>query len=197
MRRLALSAAALAFALPTLPAIAQNAPSTVSEKTGNKAAIMGEAEARHAADTTTAGLMALETSRIALKKAQNPKVKEFAQLEVAEQETIADVLKSMRDQSVPASGQVKAPSVEVVQTNLDAKGKAMAEKLQKAEAGAAFDRDYVQGQIEGHNQLLEIQETYLKTGKDRENLNVTKLMRGQIKEHLTLLQDMLKQLGRS
>lgn len=197
MRRLALSAAALAFALPTLPAIAQNAPSTVSEKTGNKAAIMGEAEARHAADTTTAGLMALETSRIALKKAQNPKVKEFAQLEVAEQETIADVLKSMRDQSVPASGQVKAPSAEVVQTNLDAKGKAMAEKLQKAEAGAAFDRDYVQGQIEGHNQLLEIQETYLKTGKDRENLNVTKLMRGQIKEHLTLLQDMLKQLGRS
>ena len=197
MRRLALSAAALAFALPTLPAIAQNAPSTVSEKTGNKAAIMGEAEARHAADTTTAGLMALETSRIALKKAQNPKVKEFAQLEVAEQETIADVLKSMRDQSVPASGQVKAPSAEVVQTNLDAKGKAMAEKLQKAEAGAAFDRDYVQGQIEGHNQLLEIQETYLKTGKDRENLNVTKLMRGQIKEHLPLLQDMLKQLGRS
>ena len=197
MRRLALSAAALAFALPTLPAIAQNAPSTVSEKTGNKAAIMGEAEARHAADTTTAGLMALETSRIALKKAQNPKVKEFAQLEVAEQETIADVLKSMRDQSVPASGQVKAPSAEVVQTNLDAKGKAMAEKLQKAEAGAAFDRDYVQGQIEGHNQLLEIQETYLKTGNDRENLNVTKLMRGQIKEHLTLLQDMLKQLGRS
>ena len=197
MRRLALSAAALAFALPTLPAIAQNAPSTVSEKTGNKAAIMGEAEARHAADTTTAGLMALETSWIALKKAQNPKVKEFAQLEVAEQETIADVLKSMRDQSVPASGQVKAPSAEVVQTNLDAKGKAMAEKLQKAEAGAAFDRDYVQGQIEGHNQLLEIQETYLKTGKDRENLNVTKLMRGQIKEHLTLLQDMLKQLGRS
>ncbi|WP_264049948.1 DUF4142 domain-containing protein [Methylobacterium flocculans] len=197
MRRLALSAVALAFALPTLPAIAQNAPSTVSEKTGNKAAIMGEAEARHAADTTTAGLMALETSRIALKRAQNPKVKEFAQLEVAEQETIADVLKSMRDQSVPASGQVKAPSAEVVQTNLDAKGKAMAEKLQKAEAGAAFDRDYVQGQIEGHNQLLEIQETYLKTGKDRENLNVTKLMRGQIKEHLTLLQDMLKQLGRS
>jgi putative membrane protein len=55
----------------------------------------------------------------------------------------------------------------------------------------------VQGQIEGHQQLLEIQETYLKTGKDRENLNVTKLMRGQIKEHLTLLQDMHKQLSRS
>ena len=199
MHRLAISAVALAFAMPclALPATAQNAPSSVSEKTGNKAAAMGEAEAKHAADTSTVGLAALQTSQIALKKAQNPKVKEFAQLEIAEQETIADVLKSMRDQSTPASGQVKAPTAEVIQTNLDAKGKAMAEKLQKAEAGAAFDHEYVQGQIEGHQQLLEIQEAYLKSGKDRENLNVTKLMRGQIKEHLTLLQDMMKQLGRS
>lgn len=199
MRRLIVSAIALAVTLPcfALPAVAQNAPSSVSEKTGNKAAAMGEAEAKHAAETSTVGLAALQASQIAMKKAQNPKIKEFAQLEIAEQETIADVLKSMRDQSTPASGQVKAPTAEVVQTNLDAKGKAMAEKLQKAEAGPAFDREYVQGQIEGHQQLLEIQETYLKTGKDRENLNVTKLMRGQIKEHLTLLQDMHKQLSRS
>ena len=72
----------------------------------------------------------------------------------------------------------------------------MMEKLQKAEAGAGFDKEYIQGQIQGHQELLQIQETYLKSGKDRENLNVTKLMRGQIKEHLTLLQDIEKQLGR-
>ncbi|GEP07481.1 hypothetical protein MOX02_55190 [Methylobacterium oxalidis] len=196
-RRRALTAVAAAVSMPifAFSAFAQNASSSVSEKSGNTAAAMGEAEAKHAADTSTAGLMSLETSRIALKKAQNPKVKEFAQFEVAEQETIADVLKSMRDQSTPASGQVKAPSAEVTQTNLDAKGKQMVEKLQKAEAGA-FDREYVQGQIQGHQQLLQIQETYLKSGKDRENLNVTKLMRGQIKEHLALLQDIEKQLGR-
>ena len=187
--------ASLALAL-TGTAFAQNSPSSVSEKTGNTAAAMGDAEAKHAADTSTAGGMSLEASRIALKKAQNPKVKEFAQLEVSEQETIADVLKSMRDQSTPASGQVKAPSAEVVQTNLDAKGKQMMDKLQKAEAGAGFDREYIQGQVQGHQELLQIQETYLKSGKDRENLNVTKLMRGQIKEHLTLLQDIEKQLGR-
>lgn len=197
-RRSALTIVAGAIALPafTFPAFAQNNSSSVSEKTGNTAAAMGEAEAKHAADTSTVGGMSLEVSRIALKKAQNPKVKEFAQLEVAEQETIADVLKSMRDQSTPASGQVKAPSAEVVQTNLDAKGKQMMEKMQKAEAGAGFDREYIQGQIQGHQELLQIQETYLKSGKDRENLNVTKLMRGQIKEHLTLLQEIEKQLGR-
>lgn len=198
-RRSALTVVAAAVALPAfgLSVLAQNSPSSVSEKTGNTAAAMGDAEAKHAADTSTVGGMSLEASRIALKKAQNPKVKEFAQLEVAEQETIADVLKSMRDQSTPASGQVKAPSAEVVQTNLDAKGKQMMEKLQKAEAGAGFDQEYIQGQIQGHQELLQIQETYLKSGKDRENLNVTKLMRGQIKEHLTLLQDMHKQLSRS
>ncbi|GJD93953.1 DUF4142 domain-containing protein [Methylobacterium iners] len=198
-RRRTLAAAIAVIVTPALalPALAQNSPSSVSEKTGNTAAAMGDAEAKHAADTSAAGLMSLETSRIALKKAQNPKVKEFAQLEVAEQETIADVLTSMRDQGTPASGQVKAPSKEISQTNLDAKGKQMVEKLQKAEAGAAFDREYVQGQIQGHQQLLQIQEAYLKSGKDRENLNVTKLMRGQIKEHLAMLQDIEKQLGRS
>lgn len=198
-RRTAVAIVAAAIAMPTfsVSAIAQNSPSSASEKTGNKAAAMGDTEAKHVADTSAVGGMSLEASRIAVTKAKNPKVKEFAQLEVAEQETIADVLKSMRDQSTPASGQVKAPSAEVVQTNLDAKGKQMMEKLQKAEAGAGFDQEYIQGQIKGHQELLQIQETYLKTGKDRENLNVTKLMRGQIKEHLMLLQDIEKQLGRS
>ena len=197
-RRRALTAAAAVIAMPAfaLSAFAQNSPSSASQKSGNTAAPMGDAEAKHVADTAAAGTMSLETSRIALKKAQNPKVKEFAQFEVAEQETIADVLTSMRDQSTPASGQVKAPSQEITQTNLDAKGKQMVEKLQKAEAGAGFDREYVQGQIQGHQQLLQIQEAYLKGGKDRESLNVTKLMRGQIKEHLALLQDIEKQLGR-
>ena len=197
-RRRALTAAAAVIAMPAfaLSAFAQNSPSSASQKSGNTAAPMGDAEAKHVADTAAAGTMSLETSRIALKKAQNPKVKEFAQFEVAEQETIADVLTSMRDQSTPASGQVKAPSAEVAQSNLDAKGKQMVEKLQKAEAGAGFDREYVQGQIQGHQQLLQIQEAYLKGGKDRESLNVTKLMRGQIKEHLALLQDIEKQLRR-
>lgn len=198
-RRIVLTFVAGVIATPalTFSAVAQNNPSSASEKSGNTAAAMGEAEAKHAADTSTAGGMSLETSRTALKKAQSLKVKEFAQLEVSEQETIADILKSMRDQSTPASGQVKAPSAEVVQTNLDAKGQAMMEKLQKAEAGAGFDREYIQGQIEGHKELLQIQETYLKSGKDRENLNVTKLMRGQIKEHLILLHEIEKQLGRA
>ncbi|KMO29498.1 DUF4142 domain-containing protein [Methylobacterium aquaticum] len=195
-RRIALTALASAIAIPSFinAAFAQNPTSSASSASGNTGAKMGEAEAKHAADTLAAGSMSLAASRVALKKAKDDDVKQFAQFEVAEQETIADILKGMRDQTVAASGQVKPPSDAEVTSQLDAKGKAMLEKLESAKAGSAFDREYIKGQIEGHQELLKIQETYLATGKDRENLSVAKLARGQIKEHLALLADIEKEL---
>ncbi|WP_407529075.1 DUF4142 domain-containing protein [Methylobacterium oryzisoli] len=189
-RRHAILGLASALTVPVLlgRAFAQNTPSPTADKSGNTGARMGEAEARYAADTLAAGSLALAASRIALKKGKDDDVKEFAGFEVAEQETIADILKAMRDQTVPPSGQVKAPSEAEVTGQLDAKGKAMIEKLNAA-TGSAFDREYIRGQIEGHRALLQIQETYLGAGKDRETLAVAKLARGQIKEHLALLAD--------
>jgi putative membrane protein len=189
-RRHALAGLASAIAIPSLigAAFAQNAPSSASQATGNAGAHIGEAEAKYAADTLAAGSASLAASRIALKKAADDDVKEFAQFEVAEQETIADVLKAMRDQGTPATGQVKPPSEAEVTGQLDAKGKAMVESLQSVK-GKEFDRAYIRGQIEGHHALLKIQEAYLSSGKDREALAVAKLARGQIREHLTLLGD--------
>jgi putative membrane protein len=46
---------------------------------------MGEAEQQHVKDTLATGTIALETSKIALQKAQNAWVKKFAEYEVAEQ----------------------------------------------------------------------------------------------------------------
>jgi len=52
-------------------------------------------------------------------------------------------------------------------------------------------------QIDGHQKLLAIQERYLQGNPgNRESANVAKLARGQIKEHLTMLQDMQKELGK-
>ncbi|MGY2047537.1 DUF4142 domain-containing protein [Methylobacterium sp. JK268] len=190
-RRLALTALASAVALPSLTRAtrAQNAPSSASEATGNAGARIGEAEAKYIADTLAAGALSLASSRMAREKARDDDVKEFAGFEVAEQETIADILKAMRDQGTPATGQVKPPSAAEVTGQIDAKGKSTLDTLQQAKAGAAFDRDYVRGQVEGHQALLRIQESYLGSGKDRETLAVAKLARGQIKEHLTLLAD--------
>lgn len=195
-RRLALTAIASAVAIPSLvtAAFAQQQGGPTAAATGNTGARMGDAEARHAADTLAAGSASLAASRIALKKASDDDVKEFAGFEVAEQETIADVLKAMRDPSQAASGQVKPPAEPEVTGQLDPKGRAMLDKLEQAKSGKAFDLEYIRGQIEGHQALLKIQEAYLATGKDRENLAVAKLARGQIREHLVLLADIEKDL---
>ena len=184
-RRLALTGLA---ALVATPALAQNASAPMP---------MGEAETTHAKRTMTLGAMSLATSRIAHGMATDDDVKEFAGFEIAEQDTIADILKGMMEPTPPpAVGQVKASTDAEVAAHLDAKGKAMVDKLREAKAGPAFDREYVTGQIEGHRGLLDAQEDYLKVGKNRDHLNIAKLARGQIKEHLALLADIEKELRR-
>jgi putative membrane protein len=59
-------------------------------------------------------------------------------------------------------------------------------------AGGDFDRDYVKAEIEGHNKLLQIQEAYIAVGRNKSQVNVARLARGMIKEHLTLLADIDK-----
>ena len=53
---------------------------------------MGDAEMKHTQETKKVGALSLATSRVAVTTAADGKVKYFAQLEVAEQETIADIL---------------------------------------------------------------------------------------------------------
>lgn len=144
---------------------------------------MGDLEKKHITDTAKVGTLSLAVSRIAETRAAHPKVKEFAQLETAEQETVADVLMSMQMPPEQASGTITPPTDAEVDAKLDADGKAMVAKL-KTLSGAAFDSTYIKAQVDGHNKLLAIQEDYLKAGKNRENLDVAKLARGVIKEHL-------------
>jgi putative membrane protein len=139
---------------------------------------MEDADKDHAAQTLAVGTVALETSRLAQQKAKNAWVKKFAQYEVAEQTIIAEILKSMG--AAPA--------------RMSDKQEAMIAKAKDAKAGAAFDAGYIADQIEGHNELLKIQETYISKGKNEANVNLAKLARSQIKEHIDLLQTIQKQV---
>jgi predicted outer membrane protein len=150
---------------------------------------MGESEKKHVTETKKVGSLSLASSRLAASKANDPMVKMFAGWEVSEQETIADIFKSM-EAGGTAEGALKPPSEDEVMQMLDADGKAAMDKLNAA-SGAEFDKAYVTAQLDGHRKLLTIQEDYLKVGKNREHLSVTKLARGQIKEHVDHL-DMLK-----
>jgi predicted outer membrane protein len=135
---------------------------------------MGDAEQTHIRDTLHVGSMSLELSKLALAHASEAKVKEFANFETAEQETIGGILKPL------LSG---APPVDPMQ----------AETLKKLEqAGRNFDRDYVEAEIQGHNKLLQIQNTYLASGKNDTQIDIAKLAKGMIVEHLALLNDLQK-----
>jgi putative membrane protein len=141
-------------------------------------------------ETSAAGSFSLAASRLAQEKAQTDDLKEFAQLEAAEQETLADVLKSLRNPGLIA-GIVKAPSDADVEQYLDRRGRDQLENMRAAPAGTEFDREYLAAQATGHLELLRIQESYLNSGRNnRDFVNVAKLTRGMIKEHLQLLADL-------
>jgi putative membrane protein len=146
---------------------------------------MGQAEQQWMRETMMVGSVALQTSEIALQKAQDEDVKQFAQFEVDEQRTIAEVLRSMMEPAGTASqGGAQA------QPQLDQQHAAMIQKLEQAKAGDAFDKEYVQGQLQGHQELLQVQERFLQgRPQNREAMNAAKLARGHIKEHLVLLKD--------
>lgn len=184
-RRMMLASVAAAA---TLPAVL-----SATAVLAQSAKAVGDAEKKHAAETKKVGSLSLATSRLAAGKASDTMVKEFAKWEVAEQETIADILKSMEAEGT-AEGALKPPSDSEVRAMLDPEGKASLDKLE-AVNGGEFDKAYVTAQLDGHEKLLAIQEEYLKVGQNREHLSVTKLARGQIKEHIDHLEMLRTKLG--
>jgi putative membrane protein len=140
--------------------------------------------------TLAAGSLSLAVSRIAEEKLRTDDLKEFAQMEVTEQETLADVLKSLQNPGA-TDGTMKPPSEAEVEQHLDQRGREELEKMRAAPADTEFDREYLKTQTNGHLELLRIQEAYLASGPNNLNfINVAKLTRAMIREHLQLLADL-------
>ena len=130
---------------------------------------MGPAERQHAMDTLAVGSVALETSRLARSRARNPLVREFAELEVEEQTTVSQIINEMTGGLPPPP---PSPS-----------DRRLLERL-SAGRGPGFDRDYILGQVDGHQRLLTIQDRYLSAGRNPHQRHVAMLARGRINEHL-------------
>ena len=217
-RRLVLTGLTAAAAIPAFAQTQQPAPIQVTpQPAGNQpgsaagggfasAGQLGQAEVQHLQQTLATGTVALQTSEIALQKAQNPKVKQFAQFERDEQTTIAEVLRSLQEPAATASagaaGSGAAASAAAggaraaaTAPEIPADKAKMMEELQQAKAGAEFDRLYIQGQLQGHQELLQVQERYLQANtRNREHTNVAKLARGHIREHIAMLQEVQTEL---
>ena len=102
-------------------------------------------------------------------------VKQFAQFEVAEQTTVAQVLTGDTNPPPPA---------------LDTRQAEILGQLQ-AQSGKDFDPQYVHAQIIGHQQLLNIQQAFLNGAMTSEEYEPIAVMaRMVIQMHLTMLQDL-------
>lgn len=132
------------------------------------------------AKTLMGGTLAKQTSQLAEQRAQNPKVKQFAGFEIAEQTALAQVLTDTEN----------PPPVP-----LDADHAAVLKTLQ-AQSGAAFDRAYILGQIQQHQALHQIQQGYLEnTNRSTDTQHIAVLARMSIQQHLVMLQEIQQMLG--
>ena len=199
-RRIVLAGLAAAI---TAPALAQTSGSPSTRQPGAAAGSTGgasgasrmggqqmtQADMQHMQQTMQLGLVALETSRFAQQKAQNADLKRFATFEVQEQTILSEVLHSMMEPAATsATGAASGTNTPAMQ--MDAQGREMMQRLQNTQAGEAFDRQYLQGQMEGHSGLLQVQTQYLQSNpQNREHVNVAKMARGMITEHIALLEE--------
>jgi len=123
------------------------------------------------------GDFATATSQLALEQSSSDVVKTFAQLEIAEQAAVAAAFGS----APGAAGLSKEHAAALAQ-------------LQALE-GAQFDAMYVDGQIEGHEELLEIHQRYARNGDDPMARGAAMVGVPAIQTHLAMLRGIRQSLS--
>lgn len=115
------------------------------------------------------GDFATATSQLASQKASNASVKTFATLEIAEQAAVAEAFGSE-----PGAAGVSEEHA------------AMLAQLEALD-GAEFDQMYIEGQIAGHKELMEIHEDYAQNGDDPMARGASMVGVAGIQTHLVML----------
>ncbi|MFD1746620.1 DUF4142 domain-containing protein [Rhizobium helianthi] len=164
-RRHILAGVALASTLPLTGALTLDAMAQTSKPDSAKMKAL------------MGGDFATETSKLAVEQGSSPAVKTFAQLEIREQAAVAEAFGAK-----PGSA------------GLDEKHTAMLQKL-KAAKGAEFDKMYIEGQIQGHEELLAIHKDYARNGKDEMARGASMVAVPAIETHLAMLKTIENSLG--
>lgn len=116
------------------------------------------------------GSFAIQTSQIALSRSRNRDVRQFAQLEINEQVSIAAALGASAATPLP----LRPDQAQIV------------ERLQNA-SGRTFDALYIQGQMAGHAELLSLNSAYAQDGQDLADRRVAVVAVPSIQTHLSIL----------
>ncbi len=156
------------------PAAAQSAnPTTLAVSTMTPAQV---------AQNALGGMaFALATSQLADRQAEAATVKTFATLETEEQMAFAE---ARRLAGLP----VPAPAM------MDSRQQTMLQQLQ-GQRGAAFDRMYLQGQLLGHQELLQLHMAMAQAATLREDRMLATVAVPSIRTHLAMIQGIQQARG--
>jgi putative membrane protein len=174
-------ACVMATALTTAPALAQranppapNSPAasgagapTLSARTGQNLSA-----ADFVKEAANSDMFEIQSSRLALNKTQDAKVRDFAQRMIQDHTQASEKLKAVaRGQTVP--------------TSLDPEHAQKLQQLQQASAND-FSRDYVQMQAEGHQKAVSLFENYAQDGDNPELKQFAQQTLPTLRQHLQL-----------
>jgi putative membrane protein len=123
------------------------------------------------------GNFATATSQLALQKGSHRAVKTFAELEIAKQAAVAQAFGS-----------------EPGAAGVSQKHAAMTEELQAAE-GASLDAMYIQGQIDGHEELLAIHRRYARSADDPMARGASIVAVAAVQSRLAMLKGIKQMIG--
>jgi putative membrane protein len=130
---------------------------------------------QYVAATLMLGTLSKEASALALQRARHPKVKQFAEFEIAEQTTMAQVL---TDNNNPPPARLDSERAQALSRLTGASDK-------------EFDTAYIRQQLTGHAELLDTQQEFLNNRpSDDDPKHIAMLARTVIQMHITMLQDL-------
>lgn len=130
---------------------------------------------QYRAQTLMLGSLSKEASQLAAERSRVPKIKQFAEFEIAEQTTMAQVL---TDENNPKP------------VAMDPEQAAILRRLQGA-TDKEFDRTFVEEELTTHAELLNAQQSFLNNDpSDADYKHIAMLARTVIEMHITMLHDL-------
>jgi putative membrane protein len=131
-------------------------------------------------DASEANLFEIESSKVALTKASNQKVKDFAQKMIDDHTKAGEAMKD-------AIGTNTAEQADV-ETSLSMMHKLKVEKLDKLDT-TSFDKDYVNAQVDAHKDAVKLFSKYAEQGDDESLKNFAAATLPTLQDHLRMIND--------
>jgi putative membrane protein len=164
-------------AMAVIAALGLSGPSAA--RTHTHARTQGMSPQTFVQQAAAANQFEIESGQLALQKAQNDKLKQFAQRSVDDHTTIANQMKQTLQQANLPEPPAQLPPEK--QARLD---------QLKNKSGAAIDRTYFMDQLSGHRQAVHLIGSYARTGSNPALRKLAADTLPVIRQHMKMLEAM-------